>query len=379
MRNLNNAPQDIGGILVRGSNSTDISDATHRFLDLSARLGFQSHVDSSIATDGLSIRFRLCKSAKSEWAPDFGTFDLCKNLHLQPKEHSADLEKEIWLAMLLGPVTFDYPSYAELDTSIRIRQNVVNAARRTTLSFHTSKVERPLEFWKFTEESGFTLLPGKSIIDALRMATQPKVSGQRYAFSCYRASEYVVLLGITQELALSNPELLQRIERYWESRSIKSGKFHNVFLHEYGSMSAPLPVNYYVPGDRIWFRNPDPHSSDISGYEGSWVIYLGEGLFSNFWDCAHPYNLKEKCIEIYHWRNATFTDADGELRMDETIVAERVRATLKNAEEVEYISNKMMRPRDASGVYAEGGCIDTTREYARWILPDTCNIVLPNT
>jgi hypothetical protein len=287
------------------------------------------------------------------------------------------LEKEIWLAMLLGPVTFDYPSYAELEASIRIRQNVVNAARRTALSFHTSKIERPLAFWKYTEESGFTLLPGKSIIDALRMATQPEVSGQQYAFSCYRASEYVVLLGITQELALSNPELLYRLERHWESHAIKSGKFHDVFLHEYGSMTAPPPTKYYVPGDRLWFRNPDSHSSDVSGYEGSWVIYLGEGLFSNFWDSDHPYNLTGKCIEIYHWRNAIFTDAAGDLRIDEAIVAERVRATLKNTDEVERISKIMMRPRDASGVYADGGCIDTTREYARWVFPNTSNIVLP--
>lgn len=377
MRDSNEPQADIGGIVVRGTTPTDISNAAQCFLALSARLNLQSHVDCVVAEDTLSIRFSLKKSFQTQWAPYFDTLALCKNLGLQPKERSADLEKEIWLTLLLGPVTFDYPSYAELEASIRIRQNIVNAARLTALSFHTSKIERPMDYWKYDEENGFTLLPGKSIIDALRMATQPSVSGQQYAFSCYRASEYVILLGITQELALSNPALLQSLERHWESRAIMSGRFHETFLHEYGSMTAPLPAKYYVPGDRLWFRNPDSHSSDVSGYEGSWVIYLGEGLFTNFWDCAHPYNFTEKCIEIYHWRNATFTDAEGDLRMNEDIVAARVRETMKDANEVQRILSQMMRLRDPSGVYADGGCIDTTREYARWVCADTSNIVLP--
>jgi hypothetical protein len=367
--------QSYGGILVRGTTLADITNAAERFDELSTRLGFSMHAESSITPDGLALR--LQREAQVALAPEFDTLSLCKRLDLHPTTDRNDLEYEIWLSMLLGPVCFDYPSFAELEASIRIRQNIVEAARRTSLSFHTSKIERPLEYWTYSEEAGFTLLPGKSLIDALRMTTQPEVSGQQYAFSCYRASEYVILLGITQELALSNPELLQRLERHWQSRAIMSGRFHDAFLHEYGSMAAPLPAKYYVPGDRLWFRNPDSHSSDASGYEGSWVVYLGAGLFTNFWDCAHPYNLTEKCIEIYHWRNATFTDAEGDLRMDEDIVAERVRETMQDANEVERILKLMMRLRDPSGVYADGGCIDTTREYARWVLPLTSNIVLP--
>jgi hypothetical protein len=287
------------------------------------------------------------------------------------------LEKEILLAMLLGPATFEYPGYAELAASVHIRQNIVEAARHTLLSFHTTKIERPAHFWNYSEESGFTLISGKSLIDALRMATQPEVSGQQYSFSCYRATEYVILLGIAQELSTCNPALLHRLEHQWESRAIMSGQFHEVFLREYGSMSDPLPAKYYVPGDRLWFRNPDARSSDVSGYEGSWVFYLGGGLFTNLWMSDKPYTLAAKCVEIYHWRSGVCEDAEGKLTIDESVVADHVRATMSDPAELERILERMMRLRDPQGIYAEGGCIDASREYPRCVCPGTSDIILP--
>jgi hypothetical protein len=37
----------------------------------------------------------------------------------------------------------------------------------------------------------------------------------------------------------------------------------------------------------------------------------------------------------------------------------------------------MFRLRDPQGVYAQGGCMDTSRESPRWVRPDTTDIVLP--
>jgi len=187
----------------------------------------------------------------------------------------------------------------------------------------------------------------------------------------------VIVLGIAQELARSNPTLLEQLQQHWESRAIMSRQFHDVFLHEYGSMQSPLPPKYYVPGDRLWFRNPDERSSDVEGYEGSWVIYLGCGLFTNFWTCDKPYNMTAKCLEIYHWRSGIYRDTAGDLKMDEARVEARVRATMSDPAEVEQILQRMLRLRDPSGVYANGGCIDTSREYPRWVCPDTTNIILP--
>ena len=216
-----------------------------------------------------------------------------------------------------------------------------------------------------------------TIVEALTKATQPEVSGALYSFSCYRATEYVMLLGIAQELAHCNPPLLAQLQQLWTTRPIKSGQFHDVFLREQGSMECPLPQRYFVPGDRVWFRNPDAASAEASGYEGSWVIYLGAGLFSNFWKRHQPFTLTAKCLEIYHWRNALYIDAEGQERIDEAKVEALVAAALTDTNEVERILTLMQRYRDPRGYNNEGGCMDTTREFARWVCPATSDLVLP--
>lgn len=215
------------------------------------------------------------------------------------------------------------------------------------------------------------------MIAALKKATQPDESGKRYSFSCYRASEYVILLGIAQELSTCNPELFDRLQRQCEKNAIQSGEFHDVFLREYGSMTQPLPLKYWVPGDRTWFWNPDDHSSDLTGYEGSWVLYLGDGLFTNFWKSDEPYNLTSKCVELFHWRNATYRDQTGELHIDETLVDQLVCNSMNEPNDVERILRIMLRPREPQGIYADGGCINTTREAPRFVCPGTSDLMLP--
>ena len=377
--NKNNSVEQVpGGILIRVASAKDIATTKMSFLDQAAKLGIDQLIEATDESDARAIRFRLRPAEQHELAPDWNTLHLCEKLNLRTLENRTDLEKEILLAMLSGPVTFEYPSYAELAASVRIRRNIVEAARRTALAFHTNKIERPTDYWTYSRDTGFTVLPGKSLIEALRKATQPEVSGHLYAFSCYRASEYVVLLGIAQELANTNPELLHLLQRQWESQALVSEQFQGTFLREYGSMSKPLPPKYYVPGDRLWFRNPHEPSSDVTGYEGSWVFYLGNGLFNNLWKCDKPYSMIEKCVEIYHWRSGMYKDAEGNLQMDESIVEERSRATMSDPVDLERVLDCIMRLRDPFGTYADGGCIDTTREYPRWVCPGTSDIILPD-
>jgi hypothetical protein len=313
----------------------------------------------------------------TQWAPEYDTTALCEHLNLDPRQQDDDLAREILVSLLLSPVPFPFPSHDELVSAVRIRQNVVRAAHQTALAFGTTEAERPADCWTYAEATGFTILPGAPLIDALRKATQPDTSGALYAFSCYRATEYVTLLGVAQELADTHPALFTRLQRQWETRAIMSGQFHEVFLREYGTMEQPLPARYYVPGDRLWFRNPDEPSSNVQGYEGSWVIYLGEGLFTNFWKRDQPYTLTAKCVELYHWRHALRTAPDGVQMIDEAIVEARVQSTMQDAEAVSRILRDMLRLRDPSGVYRDGGCIDATRECVRWVRPGTADLTLP--
>jgi hypothetical protein len=100
-------------------------------------------------------------------------------------------------------------------------------------------------------------------------------------------------------------------------------------------------------------------------------------LFSNFWNREKPYSLEHKCLEIYYWRDGVVSDEQGVLKMDEDIVNRKVKATLSNPVKTSEILALMTKFRDPSGVYKNGGCIDTTREYPRSIHMDWCEVVLP--
>jgi hypothetical protein len=298
--------------------------------------------------------------------------------HSQNTDKAWALEREIWVALLGSPHRFQFANLASLTSHIRVRRNMALAARKTTLAFKTEAAERPQAYWQDGgDDAGFILQPGRCLVDALTAATQPDATGKLYDFSCYRATEYVILLGIAQELKTAHPELLAQLQSLNEVHAVRSGQFHEVYLIEYGSMDAPLPARFYVPGDRLWFRNPDERSSDVTGYEGSWVMYMGSGLFSNFWKRDTPFTLESKAIEIFHWKDGVYTDAQGELQMDESVVEAHVTQTQANPQATAKVLERMLRMRDPKGVYAQGGCIDTTREYPKSVSRDHCELVPP--
>jgi len=368
-----------GGVVIRGVTEHGALAALEVLLAQLDAQDLAHCITTQEGTDvaGRFLAFTLADDQFAAWAPGHDTLQLCKHLQLDTEKRSADLTREIVLALLLGPVAHEFPGMDELISAVRIRHAIVQAARRTTLDFQTSQAERPEDCWAYKEDCGFVILPGASLIEALTKATQPDVSGALYSFSCYRATEYVMLLGIAQELAHCNPPLLAQLQQLWTTRPIKSGQFHDIFLREQGSMERPLPQRYFVPGDRVWFRNPDAASAEASGYEGSWVIYLGAGLFSNFWKRRQPFTLTAKCLEIYQWRHALYIDAEGQERINEAKVEALVAAALTDSIEVERILTLMQRYRDPRGCHNEGGCMDTTREFARWVCPDTSDLVLP--
>ncbi|NYT62958.1 hypothetical protein H0A66_11605 [Alcaligenaceae bacterium] len=367
------------GIQIHDANGPG-GDAARQWLHVRLKaLGLEPYVRPSERCDGHAVGFGLSDYALSALIlPAVSdTTGLCRALGLDTKNNPDDLEKEILLTMLASPVPFVFPSHEELASAVNIRKNIVQNARRTALAFDTEHAERPDEFWTYDLARGFTIKPGKSLIDALQKTTQPDRSGKLYSFSCYRATEYVILLSIAQELAECNPPVLAQLQQQWENRAIMSGQFHDVFLREYGAMDAPLPPRYYIPGDRLWFRNPDEFSSNVEGYEGSWVFYLGDGLFTNFWKRDQPFTLRSKCVELFHWRHGVCRDANGKLLMDESVVEERVLQSMRVAVEADRIVALMLRWRDPGGVYRDGGCIDTTRECAKQVRPGTGELVFP--
>lgn len=337
------------------------------------RLGIEEVVEAR--SENSSMRLRLTEQRAQEWMSGHDTLLLAEKLKLDVSRNEDDLLREIWLTLLNTPVMLEFPSADELLAAVRMRRNIVANASRTCLNFDLEAIERPQDCWRYSQETGFVLIPGSPLISSLKKACQPGVGGQWYSFSCYRATEYVVLLSIAEEVQTSHPALLDAMQSQWEKKALSADPFQDVFLHEQGTLEEPVPMHYYVPGDRVWFRNPDSLSSDVPGFEGSWVFYLGGGMFANFWKSQRPFSLLTKCLEIYHWRHGVFRNERGVLQMDEARVEQRVAQTLAEPEACARIFERMHRLRDARGLYAEGGCMDASREWPRFILPPHSDMI----
>ena len=294
--------------------------------------------------------------------PDFDTSTITTILHTRQPDRDRALISEIILAMALSPDVVYFGSEQELKSNLRMRCTVVQVASRTELNFDTSSITRPQAYWIYTKENGFLLRQGVSLADGLERALCPDVSGFTYAFSCQRASEYLILYAVVCELQKVNKTGLNDVEQQWRKRALTGDDFLFRFLGERGTRENPMPMRYYIPGDRIWFKNPDDHSSDLEGFEGSWVIYLGGGRLCNLWDRHRPYTLEEKCLEIYYWSQCVEVSPAGIPWMNEVVVKEQVNKALNDPALSRSILEKMMVYRDPTGVYADGGCIDLSRD-----------------
>ncbi len=324
-----------------------------------------------------AAQFQLLPEYAEAWLPNSDTLELARRLGLASRHNPADLEQEILVAMLGSPMPFEFPSGEEFESAVRIRKSIAEAARKTRLEFRTHEAERPEDYWRYDDDRGFILRPGRCLVDALVQATQPEASGRLYSFSCWRATEYVALLGIAREVIDRNPALYERLSRQAETRALKAAAFERACLRKHGSITQPLPPRYFVPGDRTWFRNPDRISADITGYEGSFTFYLGAGEFADFWRPGLTYTLATKCLTIYHWRNGVVHDADGDPQIDEAIVERRVQESLDDPQDTRRILEEMVRVQDPPDVF-DGGCIEPHRETPRMVCPGTEDLGLPD-
>jgi hypothetical protein len=360
-----------GGVRLAQSDAA----SSHAMTDyLEGHLGLPHHLWHELPGPSASSCHVLTEEARQVLMPQFSTLNLRSVLDPAGTDLDHSLEREVAVALLGSPVAIEFDDVETFASHVRVQRRICRAASRTAVAFKTLAAERPDRFWTYDEEAGFLLRPGERLSEALRAATQPSVTGQLYDFSCYRASEYVILLGLSEELETFNPAMLDQLETRCRRRAIRSREFHDVFLDEFGSHEAPMPERYFVPGDRLWFRNPDERSSDALGYEGSWVIYMGGGLFSNFWKQERPYTLEDKCIEIFHWRDGAYQDDQQEWQMDESKVDTCVARTCADSAERSRVLQRMMRMRDPQGVYAEGGCLDATREQPKNVWPGHCRL-----
>jgi len=369
--------EPLGGICILKGSSMEASGAAQTMRSWCEERGLLEFVELTQCTALRGYALHIHASpALRDLTPNFDTRHLFQALDLDVDASEQDLCNEIFLCMAASPVCYSFPTRAELFAAIRARRNTVLAARRTELEFAVETLTRPTRFWEQNEDAAFVLKPGSSLSEALEHALCPDLSGQHFAFSCREASEYLMLLGLAQELQTSNPALLEKITQQWQRTPLTADDFTDAFLFERGSRERPFPKHCYVPGGRVWFKNPDENSVQADGFEGSWVCYLGAGQFVNLWDKTEPYSIEKKCVEIYHWRDGLQPLESGHVTMNEDIVHEKMQATFADAEETRRVLALMMEYRAPPGVYGMGGCIDMSRDSLKWLCTETSNISL---
>lgn len=139
---------------------------------------------------------------------------------------------------------------------------------------------------------------------------------RKYSIGCLAAARLLMLQGILDyyNRVSPNPEMLSFI-----LEKIKKGgfKLYDIDPDRHNPkgklliIEEKIPAKNIIPGDWLYFKNPDKISREKFGYEGSNVIYLGNNKFVDFYNSNnHGYTIEEKFHSVYQWRNGVFDKED---------------------------------------------------------------------
>jgi hypothetical protein len=231
-------------------------------------------------------------------------------------------EKEILLAILqhgrLTEFSGEGCRVSALQENIGIRQNTVAWAEELTWHWPDGgPAEWNEKYWKRgTPQPGYPL--HEAINDAF-------VNQDKYAIGCYTATKLVIVQGVLdyyRRISKDPVKLKQMEDRLYADGEplvdIEPGRmwdFEEDFdLEKLKRAGKLVKIQYrvaaknFIPGDWAYFLNPDPVSSQKTGYEGSSTIYLGRNLFVDYFnDHDYSYTFEEKLDELYQWRNGVFS------------------------------------------------------------------------
>ncbi|MDD0811770.1 hypothetical protein PSQ20_15555 [Curvibacter sp. RS43] len=280
-----------GGVLLRSPDGQALQSMHWASMRQLQQHGLASLVDVALLPEhgglpGPALHFSLRPALAEHWVPDHDTRQLCDTLGLDTR-HADDLAREILVAMLASPQALAFPSQEEWAAAIRVRQNTVWAARDTRLNPDPSAPRCPAEDWLQDPPQGLRLRPGRSLIAALQTTLQPDRQHPGHHLSSYRASEWVLLLGLAQELQRHHPALYSRLQQRFERRVMRNCEVHQGLMHQLGQPEAALPRHFAVPGDRLWFGHTSATQRLLPDEQGTWSIYLGQGRFQHFLPAVH--------------------------------------------------------------------------------------------
>ena len=230
--------------------------------------------------------------------------------------------KEILLSLLqhgrLTEFRGNACSISALRDHVGVRQNIVAWAEKLNWQWPNGDSA----FWNNKFWNKGTPLPSVSLDKALLDAF---INQKQYGIGCFTATKLSYAQGILDyfvrikkdsvKAALVRERLLQDQDPLVGVAPPSMWSFERDFdpseLNMPGkilSIKRGIAIGNFVPGDWIYLLNTDAMSYEKPGYEGSNAIYLGRGIFDDYYnDNNHHYTYKEKLDEVYQWRNGVFS------------------------------------------------------------------------
>jgi len=185
-------------------------------------------------------------------------------------EFRDSFERDIISTLVSSSQQYRYDSLNQLRFELRLRKEIVNAARelyRSGLEFSVFRKSRcNPTYWNRSSNGGFVLRDGVKPSDAILDIYR---NGSMYATECATAMMivyYKALLSVYSESQFN--KLFPRIELMNWNQIDRN-------LREVGSMSKRAD---YLPGDRRYFSNPDVDPIEPE-WQGENVIQLGNDLY----------------------------------------------------------------------------------------------------
>ncbi|MCR2804159.1 protein-glutamine gamma-glutamyltransferase [Paenibacillus soyae] len=185
-----------------------------------------------------------------------------------PPRMLTELEKKTLRRKMNSPVVYRYPDLEALLFELKMRTNIVEAAKAmyaSGVSFATFSNSRANDrFWIRTPDGGFLLRPGVPPAVAVNDIFE---NGRLYAFECAGAIIIMMYKAVLETIGddAFNRHFQRLFLRDWQTdRDLRLITHHN--------------LNETYAGDVLYFKNPD-HDPDTPEWQGENVIMLDDNLF----------------------------------------------------------------------------------------------------
>ncbi|HWL23823.1 MAG TPA: protein-glutamine gamma-glutamyltransferase [Ureibacillus sp.] len=180
---------------------------------------------------------------------------------------SGSIERVIVQQMHEHPVVYSYQSLDELSFELKLRKNIIVSARAMNQGYAQfepfSRSRCNPEYWYLTNFGGFQLKHGVMPSDAIQ---DIYTNSSLYAFECATAKMIIYYHAVLNTMG----------------ESLFNQVFQDIYLYSWHADPElgiqPINTNYFLPGDVVYFNNPEFHP-ETPWWRGENAVVLEDGAY----------------------------------------------------------------------------------------------------